>query len=333
MPQTPISNAFCQILSADIRVSLPDVMNDQNWELCPTGTQPRALSLLTTYGFRASRMHVFPAFSLEDRVITDPSEFSSFPEIVFSSTNFTVLKFSPFQDIDVFYRLWVPTSQIIVGELTCLNNAGPTKTLGVDWLTHLIPVTGGSPMKQMQMGLSNVLQGECADLFPVFYLAGGAYASSAAIPGLAAKLLLMPASEKRLTWALASHTSIDASFQQARQFSSKSLEVEQLKIEMTDKPQGHGYVMAQVDAENPLFPVGTILRGHEFHNSRAAADSLKTAYRLSRGNGVGGGRDGFVFGNILASYTHLHVGGCAVWAESLVKRARLHHETHQSAAG
>ncbi len=105
------------------------------------------------------------------------------------------------------------------------------------------------------------------------------------------------------------------------------------EIEMTDKPQGHGYVTAQVDAENPFFPVGTILRGHEFHNSRAASDSLKTAYRLSRGNGLGGGRDGFVFGNILASYTHLHVGGCAVWAESLVKQARLRQETHPSAAG
>ncbi|MEW6029625.1 MAG: cobyrinate a,c-diamide synthase [Chloroflexota bacterium] len=103
------------------------------------------------------------------------------------------------------------------------------------------------------------------------------------------------------------------------------------EIEMTNKPQGHGYVTAEVDAENPFFPMGTVLRGHEFHNSRAAADSLKTAYCLSRGNGLGGGRDGFVLHNVLASYTHLHVGSCAAWAEGLVKRARLYRESRQPA--
>ncbi len=235
MPQSINNNAFCQILGADLRFSLPDVTNDQVWELSPIGSQPRALSLQTTYGFRASRMHVFPAFTLEDQIITNPAEFAKFPEISYSSTSFTVVKFSPFQDIDVFYRLWVPTSQSIVGELTCVNKTPLTKTLGVDWLVHLIPVNSGSPMRQVQMGLSTVLQGECADLFPVLYLAGGAYASSAAMPGLAVKLLLMHGTDKRITWALASHTSIDASFQQARQCSSKSLEVEQLKFEMTDK--------------------------------------------------------------------------------------------------
>lgn len=235
MPHSSLIRSFCQILSADVRFSLPDVMNDQVWELSTAGQQPRALSLFTTYGFRASRMHVFPSFSLEETVVTDPAEYSTFPEIIFSSTNFTLVKFSPFQDIDVLFRLWVPTSQIIVGELACMNIASGTKTLGVDWLVHLNPVEGGNPMKQVQMGLSTVLQGECTDLFPVLYMAGGAYASNTTIPGLAAKLLLMPNTEKRLTWALASHTSIDASFQQARQYSSKSLEIEQLKIEMADK--------------------------------------------------------------------------------------------------
>lgn len=109
------------------------------------------------------------------------------------------------------------------------------------------------------------------------------------------------------------------------------------EIEMTNKPQGHGYVTAEVDAENPFFPLGTVLRGHEFHNSRVVrrveCDALATAYRLSRGNGLGGGRDGFVLHNILASYTHLHVGGCAAWVEGLVKRARLYRESRQPASG
>jgi cobyrinic acid a,c-diamide synthase len=103
------------------------------------------------------------------------------------------------------------------------------------------------------------------------------------------------------------------------------------EIEMTNKPQGHGYVTAEVDAENPFFPKGTILRGHEFHNSRIVNVPPDTAYRLSRGSGLGDGRDGIVLHNVLASYTHLHVGGCAAWVESLVKRARLFRESLQPA--
>ncbi len=109
------------------------------------------------------------------------------------------------------------------------------------------------------------------------------------------------------------------------------------EIEMTDRPQGHGYVMAQVDQENPFFAPGAILRGHEFHNSRLAVASvnddgnqlLHTAYKLSRGNGLGNGRDGIVVHNVLASYTHLHAGGSADWARSIVNRARLYRVSHQ----
>lgn len=105
------------------------------------------------------------------------------------------------------------------------------------------------------------------------------------------------------------------------------------EIEMMNKPQGHGYVTAEVDAENPFFPKGTILRGHEFHNSKIVDVPLQTAYNLSRGNGLGGGRDGIVLHNILASYTHLHIGGYAAWAEGLVKRAHLYRKSSQPASG
>ena len=111
------------------------------------------------------------------------------------------------------------------------------------------------------------------------------------------------------------------------------------EIEMTNKPQGHGYVVAQVDDENPFFAKGTRLRGHEFHNSRLVVmppggngkQTLNTACKLSRGNGLGNGRDGIVVHNVLASYTHLHIGGCVDWAKSLVKRAQLYRVSCQPA--
>jgi cobyrinic acid a,c-diamide synthase len=108
------------------------------------------------------------------------------------------------------------------------------------------------------------------------------------------------------------------------------------EIEMTGKPQGHGYVTAEVNRENPFFAPGKVLRGHEFHNSRlitvsanGSKNSLTTVYRLSRGNGLGNGRDGILYRNVLASYTHLHSGGATDWAAGLVRRAQLHRDTRQ----
>ena len=37
---------------------------------------------------------------------------------------------------------------------------------------------------------------------------------------------------------------------------------------MEKRPQGHGYTLLEVEEENPFFPVGREIRGHEFHYSR-----------------------------------------------------------------
>jgi cobyrinic acid a,c-diamide synthase len=103
-------------------------------------------------------------------------------------------------------------------------------------------------------------------------------------------------------------------------------------VEMMDRPQGHGYVIAEVADDNPFLPKGSIVRGHEFHHSRLinVDESLRAAYHLTRGNGVGNQRDGLVYRNVLAGYMHLHAAGAPGWAEALVRRARVyaHEVTH-----
>lgn len=96
------------------------------------------------------------------------------------------------------------------------------------------------------------------------------------------------------------------------------------EVEMTDRPQGHGYVIAEAQKDHPFLSEGTPLRGHEFHHSRVVNwdSSLPTGYRLARGNGLGGGVDGLVYRNVVAGYTHLHADGCPGWAEGLVSAAR-----------
>ena len=49
------------------------------------------------------------------------------------------------------------------------------------------------------------------------------------------------------------------------------------------------------------------------------------AFRVSRGSGMAGQREGLLFQNVLATYTHLHALGCPQWATALVRRAREYH--------
>jgi cobyrinic acid a,c-diamide synthase len=94
-------------------------------------------------------------------------------------------------------------------------------------------------------------------------------------------------------------------------------------IEMTGRIQGHGYVEGRVSGPNPYFPLGAGLRGHEFHHSRATdVGAAHFAYRLERGRGIEGRRDGLVVGNVLAAYTHVHALSAPGWAEGFVALAR-----------
>jgi cobyrinic acid a,c-diamide synthase len=97
-----------------------------------------------------------------------------------------------------------------------------------------------------------------------------------------------------------------------------------IEVEVSERPQGHGYVQAEVATLNPFWLIGTTLRGHEFHNSRLTNLNGvgSAAYRLARGSGLGNGQDGLVYHNVLASYTHLHADGSPGWADGLVTRAR-----------
>lgn len=94
------------------------------------------------------------------------------------------------------------------------------------------------------------------------------------------------------------------------------------EVQIFQRPQGHGYVVAEVAMENPLFPVGLTVRGHEFHHSSLSGlDGPQLAYRIVRGRGVDGKGDGIVYKNTFASYTHIHALGTPEWAEAFVSLA------------
>ena len=93
--------------------------------------------------------------------------------------------------------------------------------------------------------------------------------------------------------------------------------------DMHERPQGHGYCEVEVDRTNPFFPVGTVYRGHEFHYTSIVSgmDNVRSIYNVNHGVGCSNRRDGLLYKNVLAGYTHLHAGGAREWAKGIVKAA------------
>ena len=104
-----------------------------------------------------------------------------------------------------------------------------------------------------------------------------------------------------------------------------------LVFDLHKRPQGHGYTIINVDRKNPFYPIGTQIRGHEFHYSKvieSANISSQLAFHVERGAGIANGRDGICRNNVLATYTHIHALGTRQWAEQLVAKARSFHNNH-----
>ena len=90
------------------------------------------------------------------------------------------------------------------------------------------------------------------------------------------------------------------------------------------KPQGHGYTIIKVEGQNPYYDVGSEIRGHEFHYSRVAKRDRRKSdlvFRMRRGAGIEKDRDGILYKNVLATYTHVHALGTPGWAPALIRNA------------
>ncbi|WP_417910653.1 cobyrinate a,c-diamide synthase [Candidatus Electronema sp. PJ] len=97
---------------------------------------------------------------------------------------------------------------------------------------------------------------------------------------------------------------------------------------MSRKPQAHGYTIFTVEQENPFYPLGTQVKGHEFRYSVVQSwegqPEKDLALRMERGTGFQGKRDGLQKYNVLALYTHVLAPGVPAWAAGILQAARLY---------
>lgn len=100
-----------------------------------------------------------------------------------------------------------------------------------------------------------------------------------------------------------------------------------LDFEVSHRPQAHGYTEIEViDEDNPFYPKGTILKGHEFHYSYVVNETsnIKFSFKMKRGKGIINRMDGVIYKNVLAAYTHIHSLGTPLWADGLIRAALIY---------
>lgn len=94
-------------------------------------------------------------------------------------------------------------------------------------------------------------------------------------------------------------------------------------VKTEKKPQGHGYTISQSLRGNPFISEGTIIKGHEFHNTRLVnlqEDEISFAFDVKRGKGITGLKDGITYKNCLATYMQCHSASTPEWAEGFIKK-------------
>jgi len=99
------------------------------------------------------------------------------------------------------------------------------------------------------------------------------------------------------------------------------------KTEMKRKFQALGYSVYKVQEDNIVSRKGDIINGHEFHYSKfipmnSGADALECVFRVERGRGIDGARDGVVKKNTLANYFHLNISSYPDMVQRFINSAK-----------
>ncbi len=96
---------------------------------------------------------------------------------------------------------------------------------------------------------------------------------------------------------------------------------------MHTRPQGRGLAVLEATADAPWLaasPARPTIPAHEFHYASLENldPTLRFAYKVVRGEGLGAGRDGIVLGNLLASFCHLRATAANPWVDRFLSFVR-----------
>ena len=95
-------------------------------------------------------------------------------------------------------------------------------------------------------------------------------------------------------------------------------------VVMGERPVGRGYAAVEETDAAPWPPQSRAIPAHEFHYSHLEnlPAGLNYAYRVLRGHGIDGQRDGYVYRHLLAAYCHRRGSGEQGWIAPFLDKAR-----------
>ena len=101
---------------------------------------------------------------------------------------------------------------------------------------------------------------------------------------------------------------------------TKMCNVFDIDIEMNEKPVGRGYTILDTD-KHPWSMKNKNIHAHEFHYSSVKFNKkrYKYAYNVKRGYGINGRKDGLIYKNTIASFSHLRSTSKFNWAKYFIK--------------
>ena len=195
-PGTPLALT----IAADARVSNPNYVNDQIWELTQNSGEPQAIALQTTYGLRAKKMRMFPRFSEAHDSITDPKSFVKTPNICRLFPNFTEITYAPLDSVEVYSEYWVPASNAVAGRIRITNTSSQNRKIKFEWVALLNPSDDGARITPQEIEAVPVLVGTSGNLAPVVFITGGASTVNSPYPALVHGLDLPPGKSRQFIW-------------------------------------------------------------------------------------------------------------------------------------
>ena len=101
---------------------------------------------------------------------------------------------------------------------------------------------------------------------------------------------------------------------------TKMCNVFDIDIEMHEKPIGRGYTVLESD-NHPWAMKNKNIHAHEFHYSSVKFNNkrYKYAYNVKRGYGINGRKDGLIYKNTIASFSHLRSTSKFNWTRYFIK--------------
>lgn len=219
-------------IAADARISNPEYVNDQIWELTQNGGEPQAIALQTTYGLRAKKMRMFPRFSEGQDSITDPKSFVRRTNVRRVFPNYVEISFDPLESLEVSSEYWVPSSNAVAGRFRITNASSQNRQIKFEWVAQLNPSEEGSRITPLEVEMVQVLVGNTGNLTPVVFITGGATAVDSPYPALVHSLDLPPGRSEQFIWCHAGLSTPEGSFSLAREITARNWEAEIARLEL-----------------------------------------------------------------------------------------------------